>query len=80
MPRGAAAGRKKGAEDVWAQCDNAACKKWRRLLPGTKVDETRSWWVLQPGFNCVATASAWHAMLMARLKANLPTIVVCTLL
>jgi hypothetical protein len=28
-------------EDVWAQCDR--CNKWRRLPPGSVVDETRSW-------------------------------------
>lgn len=28
-------------EDVWAQCDK--CNKWRRLPPGTVVDETMPW-------------------------------------
>ena len=22
-------------EDIWAQCDNPDCKKWRKLLPGS---------------------------------------------
>jgi hypothetical protein len=23
-------------EDVWVQCDNPDCKKWRKLPPGSK--------------------------------------------
>lgn len=30
-------------EDVWAQCENANCEKWRRLPPGTQLDETKKW-------------------------------------
>lgn len=59
MPRGRGAkrGRKRGntglrqhqtdsddqQEDVWAQCDNPACKKWRRLPPGTVIDSDAPW-------------------------------------
>jgi hypothetical protein len=28
-------------EDVWVQCD--ACQKWRRLPPGTVVDDEAAW-------------------------------------
>jgi hypothetical protein len=28
-------------EDVWAQCDS--CQKWRRLPPGTVLDESQPW-------------------------------------
>ena len=30
-------------EDVWAQCDNPNCQKWRRLPPGTVIDENTPW-------------------------------------
>ena len=30
---------------VWAQCDNAGCQKWRKLPPGTKIDENNPWCV-----------------------------------
>ena len=30
---------------VWAQCDNAGCQKWRKLPPGTKIDEHNPWCV-----------------------------------
>lgn len=29
-------------EDVWAQCER--CDKWRRLPPGTEIDEERPWY------------------------------------
>ncbi|KAL6774112.1 MOT13 [Auxenochlorella protothecoides x Auxenochlorella symbiontica] len=28
----------------WAQCENANCQKWRRLPPGTVVDENAPWY------------------------------------
>ena len=28
---------------VWAQCDNAGCQKWRKLPPGTKIDDDQPW-------------------------------------
>ncbi|DBA74817.1 TPA: hypothetical protein ACH3X2_009276 [Trebouxia sp. C0005] len=31
-------------EDVWAQCDNPNCQKWRRLPPGTVIDENTPWY------------------------------------
>ena len=31
------------AVSVWAQCDNQGCQKWRRLPPGTVVDDTVPW-------------------------------------
>ena len=30
---------------VWAQCDNQNCQKWRRLPPGSVVDDTVPWFV-----------------------------------
>ena len=30
-------------EDVWAQCDNPNCQKWRRLPPRTIIDENTPW-------------------------------------
>ena len=30
-------------EDVWAQCDNPNCQKWRRLPPRTVIDENTPW-------------------------------------
>ncbi|EFJ47166.1 hypothetical protein VOLCADRAFT_105221 [Volvox carteri f. nagariensis] len=32
-------------EDVWAMCD--ACQKWRRLPPGTVLDESQPWYCTQ---------------------------------
>ena len=31
------------AADVWAQCDREECQKWRRLPPGTVIDEESKW-------------------------------------
>ena len=31
---------------VWAQCDNQNCQKWRRLPPGSVVDDSVPWFVL----------------------------------
>lgn len=31
-------------EDVWVQCDNPDCRKWRRLAPGTELDEENPWY------------------------------------
>ena len=31
-------------EDAWAQCDNPNCQKWRRLPPGTLIDEDTPWY------------------------------------
>ena len=28
---------------VWAQCDNAGCQKWRKLPPGTVIDDSEPW-------------------------------------
>lgn len=28
---------------AWAQCDNPNCQKWRKLPPGTSVDENSEW-------------------------------------
>lgn len=28
---------------VWAQCDNAGCQKWRKLPPGTVVNDKEPW-------------------------------------
>lgn len=28
---------------VWAQCDNAGCQKWRKLPPGTVVNDNEPW-------------------------------------
>lgn len=28
---------------VWAQCDNAGCQKWRKLPPGTVIDDKEPW-------------------------------------
>lgn len=28
----------------WAQCENVNCQKWRRLPPGTVVDENAAWY------------------------------------
>jgi hypothetical protein len=34
-------------EDVWVQCDNPDCKKWRKLPPGSKAPpEDVEWWGL----------------------------------
>ena len=30
-------------EDSWAQCENEKCQKWRRLPPGTVVDDSQPW-------------------------------------
>ena len=30
---------------VWAQCDNQNCQKWRRLPPGSVVDDSVPWYV-----------------------------------
>lgn len=32
-------------EDLWVQCDK--CSKWRRLAPGTVVDENSNWYCWQ---------------------------------
>lgn len=29
---------------VWAQCDNAGCQKWRKLPPGTVLNDDEPWW------------------------------------
>ena len=29
---------------VWAQCDNPGCAKWRRLPPGSVVDDSVPWY------------------------------------
>ena len=34
-------------EDVWAQCDNPNCQKWRRLPPRTIIDENTPWSVVE---------------------------------
>lgn len=28
---------------VWAQCDNAGCQKWRKLPPGSIVNDKEPW-------------------------------------
>jgi hypothetical protein len=28
----------------WVQCENPNCEKWRRLPPGTAVDEDAAWY------------------------------------
>ena len=28
---------------VWAQCDNAGCQKWRKLPPGTVINDNEPW-------------------------------------
>ena len=35
---------------VWAQCDNAGCQKWRKLPPGTVVDDKEPWYTSRPNF------------------------------
>ena len=30
-------------EEQWAQCEHAGCGKWRKLPPGTVVDEGKPW-------------------------------------
>jgi hypothetical protein len=47
----------------WAQCDNQGCAKWRRLPPGTVVDDTVPWYAVS--FNphrAVAPASSGVAV------------------
>ena len=41
--KNASAAAAKLQEDVWAQCDNPNCQKWRRLPPGTVIDENTPW-------------------------------------
>ena len=41
--KSASAATVKVQEDVWAQCDNPNCQKWRRLPPGTIIDENTPW-------------------------------------
>lgn len=41
--KSASAAAVKVQEDVWAQCDNPNCQKWRRLPPGTVIDENTPW-------------------------------------
>lgn len=31
-------------EDVWACCDDPKCEKWRRLPPGTQLDDKKKWY------------------------------------
>lgn len=35
---------------VWAQCDNQNCQKWRRLPPGSVVDDSIPWYALIESF------------------------------
>lgn len=42
--KSASAAAVKVQEDVWAQCDNPNCQKWRRLPPGTVIDENTPWY------------------------------------
>lgn len=42
--KSASAATAKAQEDVWAQCDNPNCQKWRRLPPGTVIDEDTPWY------------------------------------
>eukprot|EP00198_Chlamydomonas_reinhardtii_P003176 XP_001692512.1 predicted protein [Chlamydomonas reinhardtii] len=67
-------------EDVWAQCDG--CQKWRRLPPGTVLDESQPWYCKQnadPRYNsCEAPEEDWQnsgdkeldPTLVAELKAH----------
>ena len=41
----------------WAQCDNQGCAKWRRLPPGTAVDDSVPWYA--------ATFTPHEAILLA---------------
>jgi hypothetical protein len=48
------AARDDDSPDVWAQCDNEACNKWRRLPPGTVLKGTEPWFCrmnADPNFN-----------------------------
>ena len=40
------------AADVWAQCDRDECQKWRRLPPGTVIDEESKWYLLSARSPC----------------------------
>lgn len=33
-----------GVAEQWAQCENQACQKWRKLAPGTVVNEDAPWY------------------------------------
>jgi len=30
-------------EEIWAQCEHPQCEKWRKLPPGSFVDESKPW-------------------------------------
>ena len=48
------AARDEESPDVWAQCENPACNKWRRLPPHTALNENEPWFCrmnADPNFN-----------------------------
>ena len=50
--KSASAAAAKVQEDVWAQCDNPNCQKWRRLPPATIIDENTPWSALLFRMHC----------------------------
>jgi hypothetical protein len=44
-------------EDVWVQCDNPDCKKWRKLPPGSKPPPEDVEWCVGMGANEIANAA-----------------------
>ena len=46
---------------VWAQCDNAGCQKWRKLPPGSKIDEDNPWCAAGPSCGRPAAPSCASA-------------------
>ena len=56
--KSASAATVKVQEDVWAQCDNPNCQKWRRLPPGTVIDENTPWSGLRARVHCCVSNSS----------------------
>ena len=59
---------------VWAQCDNAGCQKWRKLPPGTKIDEHNPWCVQRC---CTGPAGLLHPPLELAVRTQGPCGVLC---